>query len=614
MPTGCRGRGVTRWVLAAIVSCFWVLNISGLALADDASTGPTGIRSNRLTVLGLTGAGQAIGQVEGGRAALPGFDTMAANPALFANPTVTPTAVFNGAAAPTAGSAVQLTALPTRDHAEQVAGEMIAKGNGAPASVSPDALLYSARTDPNSQSGFALASQNLITQAANAGTPLRATNYSFGFPTANANGRLNGTDLLTQFVDWSTRTANDLYVLAGGENFNTPIRIDSDPVPNDAFNAIVVGATRQNGGVFNQVADFNTPLRADPAVAGATRVVTDIVAPGDNISMPILCVRAQPCPRNATNRGTSFAAPNLTWTVADLDQYAANQIGYSDALHPEVMKAILMNSADKIRDDGTYVYPNGTKAAKGDFLGMDKTILSMATPNLATPGEAASQDWIQRHQTSTDPLTGRVSPGANNPVAPLDDQLGTGQLNAYRAYIQLVAGEHHVGTVPVIGWDYGQTTGLGDNEVYTFDQQLRKGSWISVVLAWDAVVTKSTDGVNSDGTPYAVGDTFASSTLTDLDLYLQPKGATAISQHLWDSISGGPYGPSYSVEDLFFQIPYTGDFSFWVREAGGSSPQPYGVAWWAVSAPEPPPVVLMLSGLVTLTVLVRWRRQSASGA
>ena len=207
-----------------------------------------------------------------------------------------------------------------------------------------------------------------------------------------------------------------------------------------------------------------------------------------------------------------------------------------------------------------------------------------------------------------------MSPGANNPVAPLDDQLGTGQLNAFRAYIQLVAGEHHPGTVPIIGWDFGRTTGLGDNEIYTLDQPLRKGSWISVVLAWDAVVTKSTDGVNSDGTPYAVGDTFSSSTLTDLDLYLQPKGATAISQHLWDSLSGPPYGPSYSVEDLFFQIPYTGDFSFWVREAVGSGPQPYGVAWWAVAAvPEPPSVALMLCGLVTVTVLIQWRRQSARG-
>ena len=394
MPTLCRRRGATRLLLAAILGSFWVFNISGPALADDDSTGPDGIRSNRLTVLGLTGSGVAIGQVEGNRVALPGFDTLAANPNVYANPTVRPTVVFNGAAAPTAGSGAELSTFrPSPDHAEEVAGVMIATGNGAPRSVAPDARLYSARTNPNSQPGFALASQNLITQAAKAGTPLRATNYSYGFPTDNENGRLNNTDLLTQLVDWSTRIANDLYVIAGGENLRNPVdALDANPVPNDAFNGIVVAATRQNGGVFNQVADFNTPLRADPAVAGATRVLTDIVAPGDDIRMPILCEQGRPCPQNGTDRGTSFAAPHVTATIADLDQYAANQIGYSDALHPEVMKAILMNSADKIRDDGTYVYPNGTRAAPGDFLGMDKTILSMATPNLATPGEAPSQD------------------------------------------------------------------------------------------------------------------------------------------------------------------------------------------------------------------------------
>jgi hypothetical protein len=237
MLTGCRRRGVTRLVLAAIPASFWLLNISAPALADDASTGPEGIRSNRLTALGLTGNGVAIGQVEGNRVALPGFDTEVANPNVFANPTVTPTAVFNGAAAPTAGSGAELSTFrPSPDHAEEVAGVMIAKGNGAPASVSPDALLYSARTNPNTQSGFALASQNLITQAAKAGTPLRATNYSYGFPTDNGNSRLNNTDLLTQFVDWSTRTANDLYVLAGGENFHDPVdALDANPVPNDAF-------------------------------------------------------------------------------------------------------------------------------------------------------------------------------------------------------------------------------------------------------------------------------------------------------------------------------------------------------------------------------------------
>src|SRR5262245_50781734 len=48
--------------------------------------------------------------------------------------------------------------------------------------------------------------------------------------------------------------------------------------------------------------------------------------------------------------GTSIAAPHATGTVALLQQYVAGSTLGADAKRHEVMKAILMNSAEKVKD------------------------------------------------------------------------------------------------------------------------------------------------------------------------------------------------------------------------------------------------------------------------
>lgn len=99
-------RGLLLLVFFAAVHPGW---------ADDASTGINGIHSQGL---GLTGRGIAIGQVEPERPGLPGFDDAA-----HSNPTVIPAGVFvrNGPA---------IANSNTSNHAEQVAGVMIAGGQG----------------------------------------------------------------------------------------------------------------------------------------------------------------------------------------------------------------------------------------------------------------------------------------------------------------------------------------------------------------------------------------------------------------------------------------------------------------------------------------------------
>jgi hypothetical protein len=87
---------------------------------------------------------------------------------------------------------------------------------------------------------------------------------------------------------------------------------------------------------------------------------------------------------------------------------------------------------------------------------------------------------------------------------PKDVQMGTGQLNAARAITQFEPGEWHgsnvvAPAVPKIGWDLGGTTGFGDIQKYALDPLLFTDDWISITLAWDRFV--SLNDVGADGLP-----------------------------------------------------------------------------------------------------------------
>lgn len=156
--------------------------------------------------------------------------------------------------------------------------------------------------------------------------------------------------------------------------------------------------------------------------------------------------------------------------------------------------------------------------------------------------------------------------------------MGTGQLNAYRAWKQFAPGEWDPGTIPIQGWDYHETAGPHEANKYVFDLPLKAESYVSISLAWDRFVDLNDTNVNG---LYDIGETFSSRGLSNLDLFLLPQGASDISQALWSSESTG-----YSVEHLFFQIPQTGQYEFWVCQATDSpfpsGRQTYAVAWQAV--------------------------------
>ncbi len=525
-----------------IALILWLAAVQ-LALADGPSTGPNGINSQGL---GLTGVGVKIGQVEPGRPGIPRLDN-AAN----SNNTVVPVAAFIGSTRVSIANGNVNMRIDS--HAEGVAGVMIATGVGAQPSVAPAASLYSGATDPavvaasDVFQAAAARAQNIVNQG------VLAINQSSGIGPVVP----NAGSLYTQFVDWSTSAQKVLYVVAGDER-GVPVGS-----PSDGFNRINIGFTRMVGGVFNQV---------DPANVFTTttdgRTEIDLVAPGRNIMTADLNNKTQ------TASGTSFAAPLVTGTVALLQQLANTQFNgatLGDAQRPEVMKAVLMNSADKFIG----------------ALGMQKTITN-----------STGQTWLQTHPAGPGPGgTGAPFAGANFKTAPLDPQMGTGQLNAARAVAQLEPGEFHATTltgkaVGLIGWDYGTAKGVGDNEEYVFNNAVPKDQWISITLAWDHVVNKDNSG-GGTATSYAIGDKFTDGGQADLDLYLMPKGATALNQAIWSSVS-----TVYTVEHLFYEIQNAGNYEFWVRDAAGlAGPQSYGVAWMAADVPEPSTITLMLIGL-----------------
>jgi hypothetical protein len=438
-------------VPAGLALAAW-LALAGPAAADGPSTAAaTGIHSQGL---GLTGAGVRIGQVEPNRPGDPAVDN-AAN----SNANVVPSATFIQQTQVTAGNGNANN--NTSDHAEQVAGVMIA-GAGGPTSVAPGATLFSAAdvvAGPNNQT-TAVTAQTIVNQG------VRAINMSFGNP--HPGGVPNdGSDTLSRFVDWSSAQHNILYVTAADEAGHV------QQAPQDAFNRLNVGYTSVDGaGVFRQIDPGN---RFTTTADGRTE--NDLVAPGGNITMP---VRGAANP-NAAASGTSFAAPHVTATVALLQQYGNTNFvkNIGDASRHEVMKAVLMNSADKFTQNGG-----------ATTLGMEKTILR-------TDG----QDWLASHAATN---------GANDKTNPLDNQMGTGQLNAFRALNQYAAGEFHSTTatgnaVPRMGWDYGRTAGLGDNQIYAFDTPLGAGQWVSITLAWDHMISKDNTGGGNANT-YAAGD------------------------------------------------------------------------------------------------------------
>ncbi|WP_081942809.1 S8 family serine peptidase [Myxosarcina sp. GI1] len=518
--------------VTVIISTFGAL-APATALGD--SIGDRGIQASRLhqEPYNLLGRKIGIGQIEIGRPGKFGIDKLNIGDLLIA-----PHTVFFRDLQPKFNDNVD-------EHAGLVAEVMIAN-HKALQGVAPKARLYASAVGSLKEGGQpieCLTSQHIALQN---GGDVRAINFSFGESLERDDrdfATLDGRALLTECIDWSARKHNVLYVIAGNQGKG------GIPIPTDNYNGITTAYTTKRQGLFNKV-DFAN-LSALPIGIGRSVIKKEInkglrraislLAPGSQISLYNRKGELE------TVSGTSFAAPHITASVALLQEYGDRAIATSankslDSRRHEVMKAILLNSADKIRDAGDNL-----------LLGMERTILN-----------EQNQTWLD-------------SDAYKNPRIPFDIQMGTGHLNAFRAYQQLSAGQNSPDSlVSPIGWDYRQVR-VNSYRDYYLEQPLVAGSHAAITLAWDRLVLLNDRNQNGK---YDVGETFRDRSLNNLDIYLMPASEKSSLRNTCSSLSSED-----SAEHIFCPIPATGRYKIRVyyRRQMNEAVQPYALAWWTVS-------------------------------
>jgi hypothetical protein len=159
------------------------------------------------------------------------------------------------------------------------------------------------------------------------------------------------------------------------------------------------------------------------------------------------------------------------------------------------------------------------------------------------------------------------------------------------------------------GWDYSTTGGTDKTNKYVLDEKLAADSYIAITLAWDRLVELVKDPKNKTAGVFEFDDTFADKGLTNLNLYLLPKGAANFNNPEAQSIS-----LNYSVEHIFFQIKNEGEYEIWVHQADAPhGAQQYALAWQAVAAVPEPASVVMLGLGAALLWSYRRRQQAVVG-
>lgn len=523
----------------AFLVCGCTLALTAPVLALEDSVGKNGINALRLhqAPYNLLGRKIGIGQVEVGRPVKWGIDK-AAN----SFKAISPKAVFyrDRQASPEQNA---------DDHASMVAEVMIAEDKHL-RGVAPQAKLYASAVGSLKDGGQpqeCLASQHIARQN---GGDVRAINFSFGESLERDerdNAVLDGKALLTYCIDWSARQHNVLYVVAGNQGKG------GIPIPTDNFNGITTAYTTKRKGQFAKV-DFAN-LSDFPVGIGRSFIKQEI-NDGDRRAVSLLAPGGQISLYNQKGEieqvsGTSFAAPHITGVVALLQEYGDRQISNSkkslssnwslDSRRHEVMKAVLLNSANKIADRGN-----------GLLLDMKRTIFSEHNFN-----------WLD-------------SDAYQSPRIPLDIQMGAGQIDAERAYQQFSSGQATSDRpVNAVGWDYGKVSARKYQEYY-LDRPLAAGSYAAITLAWDRLVELNDFNRNRQ---YDVGETFLNRGLNNLDVYLLPVGEDSNMRNVCSSSSFED-----SVEHIFCPIPAAGRYKIRVyyRHQFNEPVQSYGLAWWTV--------------------------------
>ncbi|BBO35530.1 S8 family serine peptidase [Lacipirellula parvula] len=515
-----------------------VLLLPTAAFGSELSIGPIGINSAGLRGPGnepLNGAGVKIGLTEFLRPADPDVDSASGLP----NSTVNPTQVTLQRAAPTPGDIGPLPIPPNFDiysHSTYVASVMIGTNGG----VSQGAELYADGFITDDYDDQLLSQQFIARVGLGTEHPMRVINASWG----NDVEQPSATQLSNGF-DWIASRYDVLNVMA----LNDEEAPDAD-VPGTSLNGITVAASQRVDGT----GDYRQQVNGDVDYNLEVNEV-ELIAPG--VGIQVFGLNNMSSSRD----GSSYAAPHVVGTTALLHQYANLELARpgttwdSTAAHRhEVMKAVLLNSADKLAG------VNGSTRTVVDFAGF------------------SWEDSIAK----------------DDPQTPLDPYFGAGHLNAKRAVQQFSAGQQSASIAP-LGWAYNETAGLGTFHTYTFSETLSGD--VSITLAWDAFVDKA----GPSESIYGTGDIFFGAMTDNLELYLLPVGWTSLAQAVGESSS-----PVSNVEHIFVQDIPSGDYEILVHQVDGND-RKYGLAWWFGDGPVDVPGDFDKDGDVDQDDLGEWK-------
>lgn len=545
------------WILLSMSTSMATSPDAGWALDKSADRQGIDARILQKPPYNLTGKDVFIGQVELSRPSRFAVDKITNKLLQLDRMIVKPYEVFfrDGKAIPNKN---------LDDHSAQVAAVIISQDK-IRQGIAPNAKLLSSAYSQRRQDGqpeACVAAQHIARQY---NSTVRAINFSFGEllnEDPRPNPKLDGNALLTLCVDWIATTYNTVPVVAGNQGKG------GIPIPTDLYNGFTVGFTREIDGIYRQLdrgnlidepfidrnnngkydrgevfSDLNKDgkwtIGVESPVNG--RRSLGLLAPGNNLKLPTLQSKFK------NVNGSSFAAPHVVGTIALLHEYANRQIESGnwsiDARRHELIKAVLLNSADKIQDRGD-----------GKILGMSKTIL-----------DAFGKTWVDTEAYA-------------NREIPLSRSLGAGQLNAYRAFLQYQAGQQSSGNIKAIGWDTNIVE-VSKYQDYIFASPLEVDSFISATLTWDRQV--KLNDKNGNGL-FDIGESFTDEGFNNLELYLMRSLDTDISQNVWSSVS-----QIDNLQHIFIKIPTTDKYKLRVifkSSQTNRSNQRYGLAWWAKSS------------------------------
>jgi len=345
--------------------------------------------------------------------------------------------------------------------------------------------------------------------------------------------------------------------------------------PASGYNAISVGAL-DGPTNYSTVASFSSRGPQQTAWYDGTNTTTyqggaairpgvDLVAPGTSIVMPDTITT------NGNNlsfsyyslAGTSFATPLVAGGVALLDSTAKTAFNSSitnAATQSVVLKAVLMNSADKLTD-----WNNGQQIVNGIITTTQALDYAMGA------GRMNLNTAFTQYTTSADITTsGGIS----------------------------TTGFHDL--VQNIGWGYG-TVLLGGSNQYQLASELFAGQQIAVTLDW----------LRSRAWNDALGD-YNDLAQAELDLMVYQVLAGGTDQLVAESIS-----PVSTTQELYFQLQNTGTYFFTVNYStnlfdfsGSYASQDYGLAWSVTGVPEPSSIFLVLAAGAVVIVRFYFRRSA----